>query len=101
MSKLKAIFIDRDGVINTEKHNSSDNCECRKPKSGMIESIRSKFDINIEETWFVGDKDIDILCGNNAGIKNTIQVRSGHLFDENQSKSKVIVPSIKNIKEII
>ena len=82
-------------------HIHEENCNCRKPRTGMIENIMNRFEIDLNKTWLIGDKDVDIQCAHNIGINNTIQVRSGHMFDENNSTAQSIIDSIKNIKEVI
>ena len=49
----------------------------------------------------IGDKEIDIQAANAAGIQNTILVRSGHLIDEHNSKSKYIIDTIEDSNKII
>ncbi len=51
-------------------------CECRKPKIGMIDSIRDSYEIEVPNSWMVGDSYIDMLAGRKAGLK-TIQVLTG------------------------
>lgn len=82
-------------------HISSNNCNCRKPKTGMIDNILKNFEIDLDNSWLIGDKDSDIQCAKNAKIKNTIQVKSGHSFDEAISKADFICESIVNIVGII
>jgi D-glycero-D-manno-heptose 1,7-bisphosphate phosphatase len=83
-------------------HDPKDKCECRKPKTKMIENILENYpDIDLESSWLIGDKNSDILCAKNAKIRNTIQVQSGHKFDEKLSQANFILPSIKNITSII
>ena len=82
-------------------HGPDDNCSCRKPKIGMIKNILNNFQIDLENSWLIGDKSSDILCAKNADIKNTIQVKSGHKFDESKSKANFVCNSIKNIEDII
>lgn len=77
------------------------DCECRKPNIGMIKSASKILDIDYNNSWLVGDKDSDIKTAINAGIKNTIQVRSGHSFDELRSKADYIIDSIIDIPSII
>jgi D,D-heptose 1,7-bisphosphate phosphatase len=52
------------------------DCACRKPKAGMIESARARFNIDMARSYIVGDSARDIVCGKTAGI-TTIGVRSG------------------------
>jgi len=82
-------------------HAPDENCNCRKPKTGMIEQALSDFDIDLKNSWLIGDKNSDIECAHNANIANTIHVRSGHSFDEGSSKADFIVDSIRNISAII
>ena len=54
------------------------DCECRKPKPGML--FKAKKDFNIEdlsECFLIGDKTQDIKAGKNAGCK-TILVKTGY-----------------------
>jgi len=51
-------------------------CECRKPKTGMIDTIRNSYDIEAPSSWMIGDSYIDMLAGKKAGIR-TIQVLTG------------------------
>jgi len=82
-------------------HTPQDNCLCRKPKILMIDNILKNFDIDLNNSWLIGDKKSDIQCAINSGIKNTIQVRSGHKFDTKTSLANFILPTIKDIKRII
>ena len=45
------------------------DCECRKPKIGMIKKAVDKYDVQLESSLLIGDKDSDIECAENAGIK--------------------------------
>ncbi len=53
-------------------HLPCDGCDCRKPNLGMIESALADFEIDIERSWMVGDKKIDVETGNNAGIRSAL-----------------------------
>ena len=66
-------------------HTPDENCNCRKPKTGMIDNILTHYNIDLEKSWLIGDKFSDIQCAKNANIKNTIQVRSGHTFDKSEA----------------
>lgn len=45
------------------------DCECRKPKPGMLIKAAKDFNINLEESWMIGDSESDILAGKAAGCK--------------------------------
>ena len=55
-------------------HKPEDNCNCRKPKTGMIEKASKKWNINVKESYVIGDKDIDVLLAENAGCKKGLKV---------------------------
>lgn len=44
-------------------------CECRKPKPGMLYRAAEDFNINLSESWMVGDSENDIMAGKAAGCK--------------------------------
>ena len=51
-----------------------DSCNCRKPKTGMLEEAMLDFpDIIIKNSFLVGDSESDIEAGNKFGLK-TIKV---------------------------
>ena len=52
-------------------HLEKDNCNCRKPKTGMIENAIIDFpSINIKKAYLVGDSSSDIQAGEKIGIKS-------------------------------
>lgn len=52
-------------------------CDCRKPKIGLIQKACSEYQIDLENSYMVGDRSSDILLGMNVGIK-TVLVQSGY-----------------------
>ena len=66
----------------------------------LIKAI-NEYNIDVEMSWMIGDKETDIEAANLAGIKNTILVRSGHPIDETNSNAKFIIDSIKHSTELI
>jgi D-glycero-D-manno-heptose 1,7-bisphosphate phosphatase len=57
-------------------HSPKDNCNCRKPKTQLFEQAQKEFDIDMKNSWMIGDKLSDIEAGKKAGITNTIFVNS-------------------------
>ncbi len=54
-------------------HGQSDGCDCRKPKPTLLLQAAKDFDVDLRNTYMVGDRDSDVLAGKNAGAK-AIQV---------------------------
>jgi|GEM_PF-1604229 len=44
------------------------DCDCRKPRPGMINQAINDFSLNKGDTYFVGDRPSDIIAGNLAGV---------------------------------
>ena len=82
-------------------HGPESDCNCRKPKPGMFFMAQNKHDINMTNSWLIGDKEDDIIAGISSGIFNTILVRSGHKINENSTKAKFIINSIQDSNNII
>jgi len=53
------------------------DCDCRKPKTGMIQQAVAKHNIDLEQSILIGDKISDLELGQNAGIR-TILVLTGY-----------------------
>ena len=58
-------------------HVKEDNCECKKPKIKYIREIVDGWNVDINNSWVIGDHPSDILFGINAGSK-TVYLISGH-----------------------
>lgn len=52
-------------------------CECRKPRTGMIDRACKDLDIDRSRSWFVGDRASDIQAGIAAGLR-TVLLESGY-----------------------
>lgn len=95
------------GVVITDvsycPHGPNEACLCRKPSPYMIQQLAQKYGVDLRQSWMIGDKFIDIQAALRAGIaqQHTIQVRSGHAFDEALSPARYILDSIKEVPKII
>ena len=52
------------------------DCDCRKPKIGMIQKAVENFNIDLSNSWFIGDTNIDVQTGINAGTRTAL-LKSG------------------------
>ncbi len=53
------------------------DCNCRKPKIGLVMEAKKELNIDFNGSFFIGDTERDILCGKNAGL-TTIGLRTGY-----------------------
>ena len=67
----------KDGVI--EKYRV--DCDCRKPKPGMLLKARHEFDISLENSYLIGDRFKDIQFAHNNNVKS-ILVKTGYGLGE-------------------
>lgn len=57
------------------------DCECRKPRPGMLMKAQREFNIDFRQSFIVGDRLSDIEAGKRVGCK-TIIVRTGYGLEE-------------------
>ena len=53
------------------------NCDCRKPRPGMILQAQRELNLDLGQSWLVGDTSTDVQTARNAGVRS-ILVRTGH-----------------------
>jgi len=80
-------------------HAPESNCECRKPKPGMLLEAIKKYNIDVDRAWMLGDNETDIIAANNAGINKTILItnESKHI----ESRAAWVVSSTSRIADIL
>ena len=70
------------------------NCDCRKPKTGMFLEAIEEFDIDIENSYMVGDRFTDLKPADELGIYPVL-IKTGYGTDQLNS----LVESNENIEE--
>jgi len=48
------------------------DCDCRKPKIGLIKQAAKQYNIDLKESWMIGDTTIDIQTGINASMRTAL-----------------------------
>ena len=48
------------------------NCDCRKPKPGMLLKAAKELNIDLQASWMIGDQENDITAGKTAGCKTAL-----------------------------
>ena len=67
------------------------NCDCRKPKPGLLLQAAKDFNIELAESYMIGDSQRDVEAGENAGVKKSIKVE--------ENKTNGLLETIKEIVE--
>lgn len=58
-------------------HSKADNCNCRKPQPYYILKAAVDYNLDLDNSFILGDHPSDVFCGINAGI-TPVYLRSGH-----------------------
>ena len=99
--------VDLDGIYYCPHHPEGigefkENCDCRKPKPGML--LQAIKELNIDPTYsvMVGDKVDDIKAGISAGVKINVLVRTGKaITDEGESLASHVLDSITGLPALL
>jgi D-glycero-D-manno-heptose 1,7-bisphosphate phosphatase len=59
-------------------------CDCRKPSPKFLLDAAADYDLDLAQSWMVGDRPTDIECGLRAGVK-TIRIAPDHPGQVDQS----------------
>ena len=75
------------------------DCECRKPKIGMLKKAEKEFNADLANSWFIGDTTMDVQTGKNAGM-HTVLLQTG---EAGRDGKYAVVPDYiaKNLKEAV
>lgn len=73
-------------------HGPESGCTCYKPKPGMLLEAAKEYDIDMAQSWMIGDRPTDVTAGINAGTK-TILVKTGVPTVES-AEATYIAPSL-------
>ncbi len=76
------------------------DCHCRKPKPGMLNDASKELDIDLTQSYMIGDAERDILAGKEAGC-TTIGVRTGKNIESFNVKPDYIFENILEAVEFI
>ena len=82
-------------------HGPDDNCQCRKPKTGLLEAIAEEFDTSLEGVPFIGDSLRDIEAAKAANcIPFLVQTGKGNKtlvsMDDQQLQFVSVVPNLQH-----
>lgn len=70
-------------------HGWDDNCECRKPKPGMLFQAQRAFQLDLTRTWFVGDDERDAEAAKAAGCPSILVDETHNLLDVTREMLRV------------
>jgi len=81
------------------------NCECRKPKPGLLVQAAQDMDIDLPQSWMIGDNLTDIKAGKGAGCRTILLSRMKcelcRLMDEEDVRPDAITSNLGKAAQII
>ena len=73
------------------------DCDCRKPKPGLLLRAAKDLDIDLAASFMIGDKESDLEAGLNAGCCGVALVRTGHGVHQNIEK----IPQAVDVGDVL
>ncbi len=74
-------------------HDDGDNCDCRKPKPGLLLQARNRYRVELENSFLIGDRWRDIDAGSSAGCA-TVLIDYGYKERGPSSAPSAVVKSL-------
>ena len=75
------------------------DCNCRKPKPGLLIRAAEELNIDLSQSWCIGDSERDVIAGRRAGCKTGI-INSGDYIGQVDIMAESLNSIIKKILEI-
>jgi transaldolase len=75
-------------------HDEADNCECRKPRPGLLFEAQRKYHLDLSRSFLIGDRWKDVDAGNAAGCK-TVFIDYNYNERGPSTEPSVRVPSLR------
>jgi len=100
--------VDLDGIYYCPHHSEAklaefkQDCDCRKPKSGMLLQAIEELNIDPARSIMIGDKIEDLLAGQGAKIGTNILVRTGkEVTAKGEDEADYVLDSIADLPSLI
>lgn len=87
-------------AIFTCYHDNKDDCSCRKPKPGLILEAAKEYNINLAQSWMVGDRWKDISAGQAVGLR-TVFVDYHYNETYNGQPAEFVIEDMSALVDII
>jgi len=100
VKRVNSVFLDKYGFEGFYycPHHPDVHCPCRKPEPGLILDARADYNINLKESFMVGDKDADMLLARSVGAAG-ILVRTG--LEKVSAHADFVVENLQEAVDLI
>lgn len=76
-------------------------CGCRKPSTDSLKKARDSHGVDLKSSWFVGDQDMDIECGQGEGLRTILIENDISKAKRGKSKPDYFASNIQGAVDII
>jgi D-glycero-D-manno-heptose 1,7-bisphosphate phosphatase len=76
-------------------HSPDAECDCRKPKPGLLLQAADELSLDLKRSWMIGDAWSDAQAGQAAGVQGTIIVKTG------RGEAQLAMPRPNGVKDIL
>lgn len=80
-------------------HDYKPPCNCRKPAPGMLLEAARKHGIDLGSSWMIGDSEIDVQAGVNAGCKTARVLSESESSNDVDLTASSLLDSVRQILE--
>jgi D-glycero-D-manno-heptose 1,7-bisphosphate phosphatase len=82
-------------------HHPDDKCICRKPQPGLLHQIEQKYDVNLTDTFFIGDSIADIQAAQQVGCKPILVLTGNGKKMLEKYPELITVPQYLNLTQAV
>ncbi len=82
-------------------HLARDHCSCRKPQPGLLHQIQKKYQMNLADVFFIGDKWTDIEAAKSAGCKPLLILTTLSETDLKNNAAHADTPAFLNLQDAV
>ena len=76
-------------------------CLCRKPGTLFLQQAADKYRLDLSASWFVGDQDSDIFCGQRGGTRTILVTEERSAAKRGESRPDYFADTLRDAVEII
>lgn len=77
-------------------HGPESDCCCRKPRPGLLQKAASELNLDLAESWMIGDRLRDIHAGQAAGCRNILLNNEAYPVEKGEAQ-KMGIPVVANL----
>ena len=90
--RMRNELLKKDAVVDAIyycPHHPDDKCSCRKPNTKLFEKAMNDFDIDIRNSYIIGDRMLDVEVGFKMGLKTVLVPEQKELVEKEMKESDI------------